>query len=282
MVMRKVALTEQIFLALEKRADGMKIADIPGGYSAIDKARSRIVEFGYEGIIPESIVPKYSPEELCMKFAAVERTPPAYMQNPDFSCGYKHDDGTVTIESDIRVLDLSLSTFRALNNRFVGTRLPYHPPILINHLVSLTEQDLLKIRLIDLGRLNEIKCELNKYGFRLGQSQFVDDPKRPLSKLEMQALEMYVTFNDAYNLYKYFGTDFGSIFLRKINVLKDLIIENGYENMIPNDFTPMLSAENLVRRIVTIQSNTPWVEGHRGYEFVFESDFVCGETKRLN
>lgn len=171
---RKNALNESTICALENRADGFKLADIPLGRESMMLALSRIVEFGYDGMLPAGFTPKYSAEELCRKVYGLERKPPSFISRPDFKCGFNREEGPLTPESDIRNLDLSSRLFNALNQHFHHYANPCHPPIRISQLLAFSEEDLRSqnhnrsIRHVGNDRVDELVAELAKHGMKLG------------------------------------------------------------------------------------------------------------------
>lgn len=132
----KAAGSWEQFLALEKRADGMTIKEIGLGNLLFEKKRDVIIEFGYDGVVAENVVPKCSANVL-IKIVTLNRKPPAFILDPNFTCGFKREEDPVTPESYIRCLDLPMRAFKALNSHFNHNRLPYHSPIQIKQQIKI-------------------------------------------------------------------------------------------------------------------------------------------------
>ena len=190
-MMRKTAITEAALRELELYADGHKITHISKATGRLCNMQQleatffRIVNFGYEGIVPQNIMPKYSPEELCKKVNARANfadylfnfhTPITKQEflSESFLCGCREFSVPLGLDSDIRNLDLSIRTFnplmRGFNNINSGSGYYYRNakvPFTIRYLVQMTEKDLKKVRNLGLAGVIEINEELEKNGFKL-------------------------------------------------------------------------------------------------------------------
>lgn len=183
--MRKMALSENAFKELELYAEGRSGAEISEIVGArpnsirVKESFFKIINFGYDGIVPENIMPKYSAEELCkkvynrMKFQEFSFRYHAGVSKEDFLsdsfvCGLGSIAGPIGLDSDIRALDLSVRTFNALirdsHNRMQKS-------FTIGSLVSMSEKELFKIRQLGVVGIAEIKEELLKHGFEINQSK---------------------------------------------------------------------------------------------------------------
>lgn len=185
--MRKITVTESAFKALELYADNVKnneICQLLGcacSTASIKTTFFRIMNFGYDGVIPQNITPKYSAEELCKKvFARTNyidvtfkyHTPVTKQQflSDSFVCGCKNNNKTITADSDIRCLDLSVVTFNTLLHHFNYSCMP-RVPFTIRSLVSFSDEEIFRIHYLGKKGIAEIKEELAKHGFELGREQ---------------------------------------------------------------------------------------------------------------
>lgn len=209
--MRKMAISELAFRELELFADGCSSKEIkdflghPCNTIRVKDSFFRIVNFRYDGMFPEDVVPKFSAEELCKK--AYERgkynhvsfrnntpiTDEDFLRD-DFVCGCSEKKQRLSLDDDIRYLDLSVITFNPIVRCYsrvdlYGRGVFGEEPFTIRSLVNLGEKGILNIHRFGAGGLTDLKEELAKHGFELGGRKpaledVIDEAQKSVSSLD--------------------------------------------------------------------------------------------------
>lgn len=193
---RKAALPKWAFEELELYAihgSCYKVGIIQGFDCDINRVYDsffRIVNFGYDGMLSKTTVPKFEAELLC-KMAArwlgteediFHRNTPVTSEefrSDAFVCGCTPENGIVDYNSDIRCLDLSCGVLRSILRFFneqteiaqAVTGEPVKLAFTVHNLLIFSEETIAGLEFVGAGGLERIKAELAQYGLMFGDTE---------------------------------------------------------------------------------------------------------------